>query len=273
VSSDTASSRRSRCRSRSARAAFAPPKPWEKGELAKPTMQYDAPAERLEAKYQEHVYHEQGSRGRRLRCGRRRLWLQLIPHLPSSARVDGGRGRPPGVVPHASAQSIPDEGSFSIRYLDYRDWQPGADRMRVKSPSFFVMKPFGGSWVAEGSLVYDGMSGASPRFYNTLSGSSGEGVKDYRTAGDAKLTRYFDRYAIGVGLAGSTERDYLSKAASLDLRWWTEDRNTTLAFSFAGTSIASTRTTTSRSTRRSTRSTSSSASRRRSTRTRSSSRT
>jgi len=142
----------------------------------------------------------------------------------------------PGVAPSASAQSIPDEGVFSVRYLDYRDWQPGASRMGVKSPSFYVMKPFGGNWVAEAGVVYDGMSGASPRFYNTLSGSSGEGVKDYRTAGDAKLTRYFDRYAIGVGLAGSTERDYLSKAASLDLRWWTEDRNTTLAFSFAGTS-------------------------------------
>ena len=36
--------------------AFAPPKPWEKGELAKPAMQFDAPGERLEAKYQEHVY-------------------------------------------------------------------------------------------------------------------------------------------------------------------------------------------------------------------------
>ncbi|MFI5147626.1 MAG: DUF4266 domain-containing protein [Vicinamibacteria bacterium] len=36
--------------------AFAPPKAWEKGELAKPSMQYEAPAERLEAKYQEHVY-------------------------------------------------------------------------------------------------------------------------------------------------------------------------------------------------------------------------
>lgn len=34
--------------------AFAPPKPWEKGELAKPAMQFDA--DRLEAKYQEHVY-------------------------------------------------------------------------------------------------------------------------------------------------------------------------------------------------------------------------
>ena len=158
----------------------------------------------------------------------------------------GGRAEPlrallaaalalPGIAPHATAQSIPDEGIFSVRYLDYRDWQPGADRMRVKSPSFYVMKPFAGTWVAEGSLVYDGMSGASPRFYNTLSGSSGEGVKDYRTAGDAKVTRYFDRYAIGFGLAGSTERDYLSKAASLDFRWWTEDRNTTFAFTLAGT--------------------------------------
>ena len=36
--------------------AFAPPKPWEKGELAKPAMQFDAPGERLEVKYQEHVY-------------------------------------------------------------------------------------------------------------------------------------------------------------------------------------------------------------------------
>ncbi len=34
--------------------AWAPPKPWEKGELARPAMQFDA--DRLEARYQEHVY-------------------------------------------------------------------------------------------------------------------------------------------------------------------------------------------------------------------------
>lgn len=34
--------------------AWAPPRPWEKGELAKPAMQFDA--DRLEARYQEHVY-------------------------------------------------------------------------------------------------------------------------------------------------------------------------------------------------------------------------
>ena len=33
---------------------FAPPKPWEKGDLARPAMQFDA--DRLEARYQEHVY-------------------------------------------------------------------------------------------------------------------------------------------------------------------------------------------------------------------------
>lgn len=33
---------------------FAPPKPWEKGELAKPSMQFDA--DRLDARNQEHVY-------------------------------------------------------------------------------------------------------------------------------------------------------------------------------------------------------------------------
>ena len=36
--------------------AFAPPKPWEKGELAKPAMQFDPAVDRLEQRYQEHVY-------------------------------------------------------------------------------------------------------------------------------------------------------------------------------------------------------------------------
>jgi hypothetical protein len=34
--------------------AFAPPKPWEKGTLAQPAMQFDD--DRLEAKFQEHVF-------------------------------------------------------------------------------------------------------------------------------------------------------------------------------------------------------------------------
>jgi hypothetical protein len=35
-------------------AAFAPPKAWEKGDLAKPAMQFDADA--LDAKLEQHIY-------------------------------------------------------------------------------------------------------------------------------------------------------------------------------------------------------------------------
>ncbi|MDQ6618621.1 MAG: DUF4266 domain-containing protein [Pseudomonadota bacterium] len=35
-------------------AGYAPPQPWEKGELAKPAMQFDADA--LDAKLEQHVY-------------------------------------------------------------------------------------------------------------------------------------------------------------------------------------------------------------------------
>jgi hypothetical protein len=107
--------------------------------------------------------------------------------------------------------------------------------MKVESPSFYVMAPFRGTWVGEASVVYDAMSGASPLFHNVLSGASGKGVTDYRTAGDGKLTKYFDSYAIGGGIAYSNERDYRSKAGTVDLRWWTEDRNTTFALGFAYT--------------------------------------
>ena len=143
----------------------------------------------------------------------------------------------PGVlaVP-ASAQSVPETGVIALRYLDYRDWQPGAERMRVKTPSLFVLKPLSDTTVVEGSLVYDSISGASPLNHDTLSGASGIGITEYRTAGDVKVTRYFGRYAIGVGGAVSSERDYLSRAGSVDLRWFSEDRNRTLAFGVGGAS-------------------------------------
>jgi Domain of unknown function (DUF4266) len=35
-------------------ASMTPPQPWERGELAKPTMQFDA--NKLEARAQEHIY-------------------------------------------------------------------------------------------------------------------------------------------------------------------------------------------------------------------------
>ncbi len=143
----------------------------------------------------------------------------------------------PGILPAtALAQLAPDPGLIALRYLDYRDWQPGGDRMRVRSPSFYARKPLSDSLQAEGSIVYDSISGASPLYHNTLSGASRLGVTDYRTAGNAKLTKYFDPVAVGVGAAVSSERDYLSRALSLDVRVSSEDRNRTLAFGIGGAS-------------------------------------
>ena len=142
----------------------------------------------------------------------------------------------PGMLPTAThAQTAPDQGVVSLRYFDYRDWQSGADRMTVHSPMLYVLKPLSDSLSVEGSLIYDAMSGASPLYFNTLSGASGLHITDYRTAGDAKVTKYFDRYAVGVGAAYSHERDYISRNVSLDVRTWTDDKNRTYAFGVAAT--------------------------------------
>ena len=48
----------------------------------------------------------------------------------------------PGILPGAAhAQAAPDEGVVALRYYDYRDWQPGADRMSVRSPSLYALVP------------------------------------------------------------------------------------------------------------------------------------
>lgn len=143
----------------------------------------------------------------------------------------------PGVAPGlAHAQAAPEEGVIALKYLDYRDWQPGAERMRVRSPGLYIRKSLSDSLAVEGTLVYDSISGASPLYFNTLSGASGTGITEYRTAGDVKITKYLGSYAVGVGAAVSSERDYLSHAVSLDLRRFSDDRNTTWAFGIGGAS-------------------------------------
>jgi hypothetical protein len=136
----------------------------------------------------------------------------------------------PGMLPGTSlAQSAPDEGVIALRYYDYRDWQAGTDRISVRSPSLYALVPLSDTLTVEGSLVYDSVSGASPLYHDAVSGASGRGIGDYRTAADAKLTRYFGASAIAVGAAYSHEQDYLSRAASVEWRTWSADRNRTFA--------------------------------------------
>lgn len=129
----------------------------------------------------------------------------------------------------ARAESAPEQGSIDLKYLYYRDYQPGAERMRVSAPSFHLLLPLQGKYALEGSFVLDAISGASPLFHDSLSGASGQGVNDLRKAGDVKLTRYFERGALGVGFAYSTEHDYVSRAFNLDARIASENNNTTFA--------------------------------------------
>ena len=154
---------------------------------------------------------------------------------PASSALFAAALALPGMLPAgAAAQAVADHGIIELKYLDYRDWQPGASRMTVRSPSLYTLVPLNDTTEVEGSVVYDAMSGASPLFHNTLSGASGLGVTDYRTAGDAKVTKYFGDWSLGVGGVVSSERDYLSRGGSVDARIYSDDRNRTYAFSIAG---------------------------------------
>jgi len=139
----------------------------------------------------------------------------------------------PGVMPaDALAQSAPDKGVFELQYLSYRDWQPGRNRMTVDAPAFYALIPINDTWVVEGGMVYDAMSGASPLYFNVLSGAS---VYDYRTAGDVKVTKYFGNYSVSAGAFVSSEQDFLSRGGSVQVQIYSEDRNRTYTLGFAGT--------------------------------------
>jgi Protein of unknown function (DUF3570) len=136
----------------------------------------------------------------------------------------------------AHADNAPEGTTIAFKYLDYFDYQStdgtpantrGGNRMRIKAPSLGVSTGLGESWGVDASLVYDAVSGASPDYHSSISTAS---IKDYRKAGDAKLTRYFRRSSIGVGIAASSEHDYGSKAISADYRMSSEDNNQTYAF-------------------------------------------
>jgi hypothetical protein len=139
----------------------------------------------------------------------------------------------PGMVPGVAwAQSAPDQAQFEFSYLNYRDWQPGRDRMTVNSPAMYTLLPMSDTTVFEAAVVYDQMSGASPLYFNTLSGAT---IGEYRTAGDMKVTKYFGAYAISVGGAISDEQDFLSRAASASVQFFSDDRNRTWTLGIAGT--------------------------------------
>ena len=139
----------------------------------------------------------------------------------------------PGVMPTAArAETAPTEGVVALKILSYKDWQANLDRIRVTSPSLYLLAPINGQWSVEGTLTHDNVSGASPRWHMNVSGASR--MNDVRNAADIKLVRYFGRATIGVRFVYSDENDYRSNALALDARFASEDNNTTWNIGLGG---------------------------------------
>lgn len=145
--------------------------------------------------------------------------------LQSGAVVLAALALPGVYAPTVQAEGAPESGVIAFKYLYYEDYQPGRKRIKVNSPSVYVASPLGPNWSAEGSMVLDSLSGATPRWQSSVSGSSV--MHDERTAGDVKVTRHFDRSSYSVGLSHSSENDYVSNAFSLQGAWSTDDNNRT----------------------------------------------
>lgn len=121
----------------------------------------------------------------------------------------------------ATAQSGPAPALVSVKWLDYRDRQPGFDRVAVRSPSVFVAAPVGERWGVEASYTADSVSGASPRWHTSVSSASR--FDDHRRAGDVRVTRYSERSSYSAGMAASGENDYDSRALSFGATWASDD--------------------------------------------------
>lgn len=143
-------------------------------------------------------------------------------------------------VQFASAETPPERGTVSFKYLNYQDSQSGdtartsgmsRDRIGVNALSVMGVMPFAGKWSVGVSFLEDSVTGASPAYHssgfpaknNATSGASGE----LRHAVDLELTRYYPQGSMTVGSSYSKESDYISRSASLQGSLLSEDKNTT----------------------------------------------
>ncbi|CAN5136343.1 DUF3570 domain-containing protein [soil metagenome] len=154
--------------------------------------------------------------------------------MAATNRLLGAALALPGVMVAAPshAEAPPADGLIGLRYMYYEDYQHSFDRIKVNSPSLYLLAPIG-QWSLESTLVHDSISGASPRYHTAVSGASK--MDDKRNAGDASVSRYFSRGSITLGGAYSNEHDYTSRSGNVRGRLSTEDNNTTLNLGYAHT--------------------------------------
>lgn len=126
------------------------------------------------------------------------------------------------------AENIPERASISFKYLDYKDSQPGLERVSVKAPSARVLLPFADEWVIDAGLTFDAISGATPTYHSEK--TSAASLEDERTVKDLRITRYFQNSTVSVSRTRSSESDYISDAQSVSGTYSTESRNTTFSW-------------------------------------------
>jgi hypothetical protein len=143
----------------------------------------------------------------------------------------------PGMAPpEASAQTPPTQPEFHFQYSYFREHQgSNEDRMKINVPQVYLKTPILDQGALELTYTYDGMTGASPLYLDTLTGASElGGVDDERHAGDWKYTHYEEEYSVATGMTLSDEDDWSSIGGSAEIQRWTEDRNTTISVGFSG---------------------------------------
>ena len=164
----------------------------------------------------------------------RRVAARIGPESRLGAVVGAALSLPGVYAGPALAAGAPEKGVIAFKYLHYQDSQPGLKRIKVDSPSLYVLAPVGPDWSVEGSAVVDTLSGATPRWQSTVSTAST--MHENRQAADVKVTRYFERSAYAIGASHSSEHDYVSNAVSLEGSWSSDDNNTTLNLGVAAAS-------------------------------------
>lgn len=136
------------------------------------------------------------------------------------------------IVPLAARAGALEGAAAGVRWQDYRE---DGGRMHISEPLLWLNAPLGDDYEIFASRVIDSISGASPRLVTNQSGVpvqtlSGASIIDRRRAADVKLSRRFEQLSISVARAVSFEKDYISRAGSIEAKLELNEKSTTLVF-------------------------------------------
>ena len=129
---------------------------------------------------------------------------------------------------------LPTGAAMGIRTLSYRE---SGDRMKVSESVLWIKSPIGENWEVAASTLVDIISGASSSRVSNSSGRpvqilTGASITDQRTGSDISVKRKFGDSTIALSRAVSDERDYDSRAGSINATFDFNERNTTLAIGY-----------------------------------------